>query len=54
MKASRFSDEQIIGIVKQPPEGYPESGATVVHLCREHGMSEHRPAGTRLQEEQIW
>ena len=35
MKTSRFSQEQIIGILKQA-----EAGATVAHLCREHGMSE--------------
>ncbi len=35
MKASRFTEEQIIGILKQA-----EAGATVAQLCREHGISE--------------
>jgi len=34
MKKSRFSDSQIIGILKQA-----ESGVPVPQLCREHGMS---------------
>jgi putative transposase len=34
MKTSRFSDSQIIAILKQA-----ESGMPVPELCREHGMS---------------
>ena len=34
MKRSKFSDSQIIGILKQA-----EAGAPVPALCREHGMS---------------
>ena len=34
MKKSRYSDSQIIGILKQA-----ESGTPVSELCREHGMS---------------
>jgi putative transposase len=34
MKKSRFSDSQILGILKQA-----ESGVPVPQLCREHGMS---------------
>jgi len=34
MKKSRFSDSQILAILKQA-----ESGAPVANLCREHGMS---------------
>lgn len=34
MKNGRFSDAQIIGILKQA-----ESGVPVCELCREHGMS---------------
>lgn len=34
MKTSRYSDSQILGILKQP-----ESGVPVPELCREHGMS---------------
>lgn len=34
MKQSRFSDGQIMGILKQA-----ESGVRVPELCREHGMS---------------
>lgn len=31
----RFSEEQIIGLLKQQ-----EAGATVAHLCREHNVSQ--------------
>ena len=34
MKTSRFSDSQIIAILKQA-----DAGAPVPELCREHGMS---------------
>ena len=34
MKTARFSDAQIMGILKQA-----ESGVPVSDLCREHGMS---------------
>ena len=34
MKTSRFSDSQILAIIKQA-----ESGVPVSELCREHGMS---------------
>jgi putative transposase len=34
MKTSRFSDSQILAIVKQAENGVP-----VAELCREHGMS---------------
>ncbi|NRB14948.1 MAG: transposase [Rhizobiales bacterium] len=34
MKKSKFSDNQIIGILKQA-----ESGTPVPELCRQHGMS---------------
>ena len=34
MKKSRYSDSQIIGILKQA-----EAGAPVPELCRQHGMS---------------
>ena len=34
MKKSRFSDSQILAIIKQA-----ESGVPVSELCREHGMS---------------
>ena len=34
MKKSRYSDSQIIGILKQA-----EAGTAVPDLCREHGMS---------------
>ena len=34
MKNSRFSEEQIIGILKQS-----ESGAKTSELCRQHGIS---------------
>ena len=35
MKKSRYSDSQIIGILKQA-----EAGTPVTELCREHGMSD--------------
>ena len=34
MKTARFSDAQIMGILRQA-----ESGVPVSELCREHGMS---------------
>ena len=34
MKKSRFSDSQILAILKQA-----ESGTPIANLCREHGMS---------------
>ena len=35
MKTSRFSDAQIMAILKQAEDGMP-----VAQLCREHGMSD--------------
>ena len=35
MKAKRFGEEQVIGILKQA-----EAGAKTKDLCREHGISE--------------
>ena len=45
MKSSRFSQEQIIGILKQS-----EAGVKVADLCRQHGISDHtlRQAQDRL------
>ena len=34
MKTSRFTDSQILGLLKQAQNGVP-----VAQLCREHGMS---------------
>lgn len=34
MKRSRYSEEQIIGILKEP-----EAGVSVAALCRRHGVS---------------
>ena len=35
MKTSRFSDAQVMAILKQTEDGIP-----VAQLCREHGMSD--------------
>jgi putative transposase len=35
MKTSRFTETQILGILKQA-----ESGLSVPELCRQHGMSD--------------
>jgi putative transposase len=35
MNRSRYTEEQIIGIVKEP-----EAGTPVAELCRKHGMSD--------------
>ena len=35
MKAKRFSEEQIIGVLKEA-----EAGAKTKDLCRQHGISE--------------
>jgi putative transposase len=35
MKRSRFSDEQIIGVLKEQ-----EAGAVTADVCRRHGISE--------------
>jgi putative transposase len=35
MKRSRYTEEQIIGILKEQ-----EAGAAVAELCRKHGMSD--------------
>ena len=46
MKSSRFSQEQIIGILKQG-----EAGVKVTDLCRQHGISDHT---LRLRSGQVY
>ena len=38
MKAKRFTEEQIIGVLKEA-----EAGAKTKELCRRHGISEQIP-----------
>ncbi len=44
MKKSRFTEEQIIGIVK-----HPEAGMKKADLCREHGISAATFYGWKLK-----
>ena len=37
MKKSRFSEAQILGVLRQQDQG---QGQTVAQICREHGISE--------------
>ena len=46
MKKSRFSEEQIIGILKQH-----ESGLKTADVCREHGVSAGRSVSTTLRQD---
>ena len=43
MKKSRFSEEQIIGVLKQH-----EAGVKTAELCREHGMALLPPGTTTI------
>jgi putative transposase len=44
MKRSRFSEEQIIGILKEH-----EAGVSVADLCRKHGVSDAERLHRELQ-----
>ena len=46
MKSNRFSQAQIIGILKQG-----EAGVKVTDLCRQHGISDHT---LRLRSGQVY
>jgi transposase-like protein len=39
MRKSRFTETQIIGMIKEQ-----EAGLTVAEVCRKHGISRNRPA----------
>jgi hypothetical protein len=40
MRASRFSEEQIVGILREQ-----EAGAKTPEVCRRHGISDATPRG---------
>jgi putative transposase len=45
MKRNRFSEEQIIGILKEQ-----EAGVSVADLCRKHGVSDAKFGGMEVSE----
>ena len=47
MRKSRFTETQIIGMIKEQ-----EAGLTVAEVCRKHGM--HQPREFLQAEGQIW
>ena len=49
MKTARYSDSQIMAILKQA-----ESGTAVPELCREHGMSKRPPFTNGEPNTAVW
>ena len=39
MRKSRFTDAQIIGMIKETGSAYTSTGLTVAEVCRKHGIS---------------
>ena len=49
MKRSRFSEKQIIGILKEH-----EAGVSVADLCRKHGVTHPRLTGAGRNGALVW
>ena len=49
MRGSRFTDEQIIGVLREA-----DAGASTGELCRRHGISHPRPSTTGRRDWAGW